>query len=206
MGTGPRGTAVRWRILLPLIMTLLSAYLMVLAKRQQPTLRKSGTGWEVPARVLNAMINGPGFYFGRFIFIPLPHAVNESLSDDGERMFGIAIFWFVIGLSIDRRVSKRALDLQQPTRAALLFAFAALICGVFAYGGITYVFCPSPNMTCWEQGSKMFGTVVSVVAKYPLRTSASMALSVAGWLLVLSAYFVKRAFTALRRSKLRITT
>jgi hypothetical protein len=147
-----------------------------------------------------------GFLHWPLDFIPLPHALNESLSDNGERMFGIAIFWFVIGLSIDRRISKRALDLQHPTRAGLLFAFTALICGVFAYGGITYVFCPSPNMTCWEQGSKMFGTVVSVVAKYPLRTSDSMALSVSGWLLVLGAYFVKRAFTALRRSKLRIKT
>jgi hypothetical protein len=26
-----------------------------------------GTGWEVPARVVNSLINGPGFYLGRLI-------------------------------------------------------------------------------------------------------------------------------------------
>ena len=44
----------RWRILLPVLMTALSVYLMLLAKEQQPLLWKMGTGWEVPARVLNS--------------------------------------------------------------------------------------------------------------------------------------------------------
>lgn len=172
---------------------------MILAKQQQHMLWKSGTGWEVPARVLNAIFNGPGFYFGPLIPIPVPYALNGALSFDGDRILGVALFWFLIGLSIDRRIGKRSLDTRHPIRAGALFACAALICCVFAYGGLAYVFCPSPDISCWEQGPRMAKVQLGLVAEYPLRTSAAMALYVAVWILAFCAYFVKRAFTALRR-------
>jgi len=172
---------------------------MILAKQQQHILWKSGTGWEVPARVLNAIFNGPGFYLGRLIPIPVPYALNEALSFDGDRILGVALFWFLIGFSIDRRIDKRSLDARHPIRAAALFACAALICSVFGYGGLGYVFCPTPDISCWKQGPGMAKVQLALLAEYPLRTSVAMVLYGAVWVLAFCAYFVKRAFTALTR-------
>jgi hypothetical protein len=103
--TTQAGTRTRWRVLLPVAMLVLSAFLMMLAENQQSMLRGMGTGWEVPARVVNAVVNGPGFYFGGLIPL-VPATLNRHLGFDGDRLFGIALFWFLIGLSIDRRASK----------------------------------------------------------------------------------------------------
>jgi hypothetical protein len=181
-------------------MAVLCVYLMLLAKRQQPTLSSLGTGWEAPANVVNSIINGPGFYFGRLIPIPTPHRLNEALGYNGDRLLGVVLFWFLIGLAIERRLNRQGLDASRPIRAAVLFAFAALICGLFAYGGVAYVFCPSPYMTCRDQGSRMFWTVLNIIAEYPLRTYASSVLSVTVWLLGFCVYFSKRSFAAFRRS------
>ena len=141
-----RFTRVRWRILLPILMLVLSSFLMVVARKQQPMLRKMGTGWEVPARVINALVNGPGFYVSTLIGIlipvqlPIPGSLNKNLSYDAERLWGILVFWFFIGLAIDRRTSKQSLDQQYPIRAGVLFTFGALVCGVTGVGRITYTF------------------------------------------------------------------
>jgi hypothetical protein len=84
-------------------MSVLSTLLMLLATKQLPTLRGMGTGWAVPAATINSLINGPGYYMTAPIPIPIPHAVNERLSFEGSRLLGIAVFWFLIGLSIDRK-------------------------------------------------------------------------------------------------------
>ena len=55
-------TQARWKVALPILMSVLSLFLMLLAKRQQSVLFKTGIGWEVPARMVNALVNGPGFY------------------------------------------------------------------------------------------------------------------------------------------------
>jgi hypothetical protein len=199
--TTPRAVpGVRWRVLLPVTMTLLSAFLMVLAKRQQPMLRNMGTGWEVPARVINSLINGPGFYLGRLIPIPIPNALNESLSYDADRILGIALFWFLVGSSIERRRSKQTLDRQHPIHAGVLFTFASLVCGVFGFAGIAHVSCPSPNLACWDQSSRMVWPVLNFVASHPLRTWTTTELSLVIWLLAFCAYFARRAFIAARRS------
>src|ERR1035441_6748750 len=100
-------------------MTVSSTLLMLWAKQQQPMLRKMGTGWEVPAKVINSLVNGPGFYLGRLIPIPIPEALNESLSYDADKILGIALFWFLVGLSIDRRRSKQGLERLQAIRAGV---------------------------------------------------------------------------------------
>lgn len=183
-----------------MMMTILSALLMVLAKRQQSTSQNLGMGWEVPARMINSLVNGPGFYFGRLIYIPTPNAVNENLSYDADRLLGVALFWFLIGLSIERRRNKQALDRQHPIHAAILFAVASLLCGGLGFAGIAHVFCPSPNMACWDQSSRMVWPVLSAIAKYPLRTQSTMELCVVAWLLAFCAYFAGRALSAARRS------
>jgi hypothetical protein len=193
---------IRWRIVLPSIMAFLSAYLMLLAKRQRPTLLGLGKGWEVPGNVVNSIINGPGFYFGRLIPIPVPHVLNEALSYNGDRLLGVVLFWFLIGLSIERHVRRQALDSHHPKGAAALFALASLICGVFTWGGIAYVFCPSPNLSCWEQANSA-PTVLSLVARYPLRLQHTMVLSASLWLLFFCGYFAKRAFAATRKTWLK---
>jgi hypothetical protein len=198
MGTIPQRIAgIRWRILLPAMMTTLSTYLMLVAKREQYMLRGMGTGWEAPARVLNSLINGPGFLLGGVIRIPIPHALKENLSFDSDRILGIALFWFLIGLSIERRLSRKALDLHRPIKAGVLFTFAALICGFFGFGWLADALCPGVNVTCnpgtmWRE--------LRFVAEHPLQMTTTMELSAALWLLALCAYFVRRAFTAARRS------
>jgi hypothetical protein len=137
-----RITWIRWTVMLPILMSALSVFLMLLAKRQQLMLFKMGTGWEVPARLVNGLINGPGFFLGRLIPIPIPDAVNRSLNYDADRLSGILVFWFLIGLTIDRRRNKRALDLKRPMQAGILFTFAALVCGVFGFAAIAHVFVP----------------------------------------------------------------
>jgi hypothetical protein len=186
----------RWGALLPGLMSLLSASLMIVARNQQPMLRGMGMGWEVPARVVNSLINGPGFWIGRLVPIPIPYAVNGFLSFDGDRIPGIAAFWFLVGLSIDRRRNKQALDRQHPIHACALFTSASLVCGEFGFLGFAHVFCPSTNLACWDQGSRVVWIVLRVVAKYPLTTWYTMHLSLSVWLLAFCAYFARRAFVA----------
>ena len=188
----------RWRIVLPSIMTVLSVYLMLLAKREQPTISGLGTGWEVPANVLNCVINGPGFAFGRIIPIPTPHAVNEALGYNGDRLLGVVLFWSLLGWSIERRINNQTLDLHQPIRSAILFALIALACGVLVFGGISYVICPSPHLACRDQLG-LAGVTLTVTAKYPLRTTTTRVLSTSAWLLGFCLYFARRAFLATRR-------
>ena len=184
----------RWRIVLPSIMAVLCVYLMLLAKREQPTLSGLGTGWEVPANVLNCIINGPGFYFRNLNPIPTPHVINEALGYNGDRLLGVVLLWFLVGWSIERRVNHQALDLHKPIQAATLFTLSALACGVLACTGI-YV-------ACGDQ-LRFTGLRLSVIAKYPLRTTASMVLATSAWLLGFSVYFGRRAFVAAKKSRTR---
>jgi hypothetical protein len=199
--TIPQTTAsTRWRILLPIIMTLLAIILMLWGKKQEPMLRKMGTGWEVPARVTNSLINGPGFYFGWLIPVPIPGTLNKWLTYDAGRISGIALFWFLIGLSIDRRLNKQSLDSTKPVRAGILFTFAALVGITLCLGAVLHTFCPSPIL-CQEGREGGVGwEVFRIVAKFPLRTQASEDLGLALWLCAFSIYFTRRAFTAARRS------
>jgi len=191
-------TRARWKIVLPVSMGILSVGLMILTKSQQPTLSGKGTGWEVQPRVINSLINGPAFYFGGWIPAPVPHALNSALGYDGDRLLGIVLFWFLVGLSIERHRNKKALDTHYPTRAAVLFTLAALCSGAVGLGGFSYVFCPSPNLSCSEQVQNA-GVLLTAALKYPLRTTATMVMSTAVWSLGFGLYFIRRAFAALRK-------
>jgi hypothetical protein len=175
-------TTRRWSFLLPILMVALSASLMVLAEKQQPTLRGMGTGWEVPARVINALVNGPSFYLSARLPTRIPNSLNRSLNYEANRLLGIAAFWFLVGLSIERRKNKQALGQHHPILAGVLFTLAALVCG---WAGIGVG--RNPNL------------IWAVVSKYPLRTWATMILSQELWLLGLSAYFARGALIAFRR-------
>jgi hypothetical protein len=199
--TSPHRTAsTRWRILLPLIMTLSATILMLWAKKQEPMLRKMGTGWEVPARVINSLINGPGFYFGRLIPLPIPSALNEWLTYDAGRISGSALFWFLIGVSIDRRLNKQSLDSQKPVRAGVLFTFVALVSMALCVGAVLHTFCPSPILCNAGREGGVGWEVFGIVAKFPLRAQYSVDLGLALWLFAFSTYFTRRAFIAARRS------
>jgi len=165
-------------------MLVASALLMLLAKKQQPMLWKMGTGWEVPARILNSIINGPGFVLSTFIPAPMPGCVDSNLNYDGARLLGIVLFWFLIGWSLDRRGTGQSLGSRHPIPAGILFAFFALACGVCGIG----------------LGIAIFGDAISwtLVARYPLRTRESMTLGFIVWLLALCAYFCRRAFILAR--------
>jgi hypothetical protein len=174
-------TRVRWRVVFPVVMLIVSTFLMLLAKKQEPMLWRMGTGWEVPARILNCIINGPGFYFTVLIPAPLPRSLDSHLDDDGARLLGIVFFWFLMGLSMDRRRSGRSLGQRHPIPVGILFTLGSLVCGVFAIG----------------LGAVELGDAISwgIIAEYPLRSSHSMALAFVVWLLALCGYFCRRSFT-----------
>ena len=178
-------TRVRWRVVLPVVMFIVSTLLMLLAKKQQPMLRKMGTGWEVPARIVDCIINGPGFGLTAFIRAPMPRGVDSHLNYDGARLLGIVLFWFLIGWSLDRRGTGRGLRQRHPIPVGILFTFGALACGVFGIG-----------MGVVKFSDSVFWTLV---INYPLRTSESMTLALVVWLLVLFAYFCRRAFILFRQ-------
>jgi hypothetical protein len=174
-----------WRIFLPVAMSILSAFLVALEERQLPTLRGMGTGWEEPAKVVNSLVNGPGFYLGGLIPLLLA-GLSQRLAYDAGRVLGITLFWFLVGLSIDRRRNRRALDQQHPIRAGVLFTFGGLVFGFFGLGlGIVDFRDP----TSWR-----------LIAEHPLRTSRTMELGFVVWALVFCVYFLRRAFIAARRS------
>ncbi len=177
---------VRWRVVLPVVMLIVSTLLMLLAQKQQPMLWKMGTGWEVPARIINCIINGPGFYLTALVPVPMPSGLGSHLDYDGTRLLGIVLFWFLIGLSIDRRGTGRHLGERHPIPVGILFTLAALVCGVFGVG----------------LGIAQLGDAVSwkVIAEYPLRSSDSMALAFVVWLLVLCGYFLRKALVLARQS------
>jgi hypothetical protein len=178
----PAARKVLWRVLLAIVMSVLSAFLMVLARRQRPM--QAGMGWDVPARVINSLINGPGFFLGAFM-PAMPDILNRTLSYDANRLLGIAFFWFSMGLSIDRRRNKQAIDLRQPISAGVMFTFLALVCGLLGFGGIAEF----RHRVPWE-----------FIAEYPLRTWDTMNLGFEVWTLLFFVYFARRAFIATRRS------
>ena len=179
-------TRVRWRVVLPVVMFIVSTLLMLLAKKQQSMLWKAGSGWEVPARSLNCIINGPGFGLTAFIPAPMPRGVDSHLDYDGARLLGIVLFWFLIGWSLDRRRTGQSLGQRHPIPIGILFALGALVCGVLGIGLGVIKFSDS-----------VFWTLVT---HYPLRTSESMTLALVVWWLVLFAYFCRRAFILFRQS------
>lgn len=180
---------VRWRILLPVLMLALSSFLMVLEKIRQPMIAGWGTGWEAPARVVNSLINGPGFYLSAHVPLPIPDTLLRSLNYDADRLLGIGFFWFLIGLSVDRRRSKYAIDQRHPISAGVMFMIAALFCAFFGVGGLIMSI-RDPFM--WR-----------VITWHPFQTSETMRLGLELWLLIFSVYFARRAFIAVRRSLAR---
>ena len=175
-------TRARWRIALPALMSVFSTLLMLLAAKQLPTLRGMGTGWVVPATTISALINGPGYYVIGWIPIPITHALNERLGYEGGRLLGIALFWFLIGLSIDRRRSGLRLGQQHPIPIGVWFTFCALVCGVF---GIGLGLAEFRDAVFWR-----------LLAGYPLRSQSLMTLGFVVWLLGLCGYFCRRVFIA----------
>ncbi len=145
-----------------------------------------GTGWETPARVINALVNGPGFYLGRFIPLPMPEALNEFLNYDADRLSGIALFWFLVGWSIDRRRNKQAIDNKYPIGAGILFSIGALVCGVFVIASVIFTF-------------DQYALFWKILVAYPFRSWETMTFGTLVWLGAFSAYFARRAFIAVTR-------
>ncbi len=143
-------------------------------------------GSVVPATTINSLINGPGWYLTALIPIPIPHAVNERLSYEGSRLLGIAVFWFLIGSSIDRKGTGVGLGQRHPIPVGVWFTFCALVCGVFGVGLGLAEFRDAPF---WL-----------LLFRYPLRSKSLMTLGFVVWLIGLCGYFCRRAFIAARQS------
>jgi hypothetical protein len=177
---------VRWKLVLPIVMVFLSTFLMLITHQQQLAHRGMGTGLNVPARTINFMINGPGFWF--FPRMGLPDEVDRALANDGGRLFGVTVIWVLIGLGLDHRRENRDLSRQRPWLALALFGIAAIIFAAFA-GLFGVWFYRSYE---WE-----------LPWRYVLWQYATATFGFAIWSLVLFAYFARRSFAAcknLRRS------
>jgi hypothetical protein len=53
--------------------------------------------------VTNFLTKGPGSSLSARVLQPIPDTLNRALDYDANRLLGIAVFWFLIGLSIHRR-------------------------------------------------------------------------------------------------------
>jgi hypothetical protein len=111
--------------------------------------------------------------------------LDNHLNYDSNRLWGIGVFWFLIGLAIDRRRSGQRLEQQHPISTGVLFTFGALVCAVL---GVELGTLELGNATSWD-----------LIAQYPLRSSHSMTLAFVVWLLAFCGYFCKRAFIAARQ-------
>jgi hypothetical protein len=94
---------VRWKWALPGAAVLVTAGLMILAKRQDAIFWAthpgvSDTPWEFqpPARFFEQLLNGPGFYF--------PIRFGTTLNGDFARLVSVALFGTWIGWALDRRL------------------------------------------------------------------------------------------------------
>ena len=86
------------------------------------------SGAAAPERIINSLINGPGFYLTGTVPLPLNDSLNARLGYDANRLLGIAGFWFLIGVSIDRRRDGHRIGRGHPVAAGILFTFGLLVC------------------------------------------------------------------------------
>ena len=177
---------IRWRIAFPALMAVPSTLLMIRSATEEPMLREMGTGFEVPATIINSVINGPGYYLSALLRLPIPDWLNEHLRYEACRLPAIIAFWFLAGLATDRHKAGKILGGQHSIPVGIPFMFAAFCCAVFGIGLGVVEF---RNAVSWW-----------VLAEYPLRSASSMALGFVVWLLAFSCYFLRRTLIAARQS------
>jgi hypothetical protein len=172
------GKRVRWKVILPIVMTAASVFLLALADRQRGG---DGMGWSPPAAVIAQWLNGPGFAFT--FFVRAPHAIEELLGYDTGRLLGIALFWFLIGRMLDRpRLPER-----NPRTAAALYAVGSIVCGVLVFGW-TYA--------QWRLGLGLAFYLNRVVLLHSM-TGGQIGLAL--WLVGFTFYFAYRTFRAAKQ-------
>ena len=170
-----------WRVTLPLVMCVVSALLI---SRTKPLPFNSGAA--SPERIINSLINGPGFYLTGTVPLPIHQSLNARFGYEGNRLLGIGGFWFLIGLSIDRRKVGLRVERHHPVVAGVLFTFGLLVCGSFGLG-LTIV-------------HLLNRTALQLIFDHPLETTYTMELGFVLWMVVLSGYFARRAFITVRHS------
>ena len=187
---------VSWRYVLPLIMVITSAYLMVLATSQEWTISGWGMGWNVPARNLNTVLNAPVWFINSFFnpHLRFPEPIAEWLDGDGPRLPWIALFWFLLGLTLDRRLEGKRLVDSSPFCATLLF----LVGAVASFAALTWLI---HGIDIWPTIPRV-QQLVQLYGWHPLWRSGLWGVwSLTVWLLAFFLYFTWKWIDAARHPR-----
>jgi hypothetical protein len=181
--------SVRWKWALPGAAVLVTACLMILAKRQNAIFWAthpgvSDTPWEFqpPARFFEQLLNGPGFYF--------PIRFGTTMNGDFARLVSVALFWMWIGWALDRRLRGirspiiRARFLRAVSYSALLGLALFFAWEFFHYLDIHHLF---PSRNRWK--------VFLVIG---LRDSALAFYAGLGWSVACSLHFGRKLIATLK--------
>jgi hypothetical protein len=172
---------VRWRSVVPTVMMTFTGYLLGLATTQRWDLER----W-APAKTLAVLINGPAFFGTRFL-VPLPDAVQETFDYEAGVFFGIALFWFVVGLSIERRIAGKKLAKSYPKIGTTLFIVASLVAGGF---GLTVL-----RSSTWLSDPDFAWNMAKMAG---LQSRYTVELGTLIWVILLTIFFIYKWIEAAR--------
>jgi hypothetical protein len=127
-----RDARVRFKAILPIAAVILASVLMLISVEQRRLLH----GYDAPppttAFALGFAFNGPAFMYTPYLDEFIPQVVQEALGYETVRLLLVALFWFLVGRTIDRRRQGRDLSLESPKSAMAIFSIGfALSCWFF---------------------------------------------------------------------------
>jgi hypothetical protein len=176
---------VRFRVVLPIVMSTFSATLMLFPRYQHWTMPRKEMGYVEPAGTINAIVNGPGLFIWPWLHL-LPDRFSEVFSYTEGRLIGVAAWWFLFGLTIDRRRQGKDFASAYPKVATPLFGILAALSWWASSTGFLYFL---------EHGG-VSALSLRNVGLYSARwTMVALTL----WTLLLGLYFVKRCLFAGRK-------
>jgi hypothetical protein len=177
---------VRWRYMLPVAMVTVSAYLMMFAATQNWRLGGAGSGLFPPATTINFILNGPSYFV--FRNVRLPDNIQECLGYEGGALFGVAIFWFLIGRALDRRIAGVVLAESYPRFTVCLWLVSAIaLGGITAYGVLHSNWVSDPGLA-WQATTRL-----------PLYSRFTVEAIFLLWISGLTGYFAWKCFDAAKR-------
>ena len=176
---------------MPITMTLVSISLMLLAYEKQRWMwLGSDSPGPTPATVLAFIANGPAFAHLPYLDKLIPETLYRLSGYQGERLFGIALMWYLIGRAIDRKRQGKNLSVTHPRVALALFG-SLLALSLFML------------IVLWAPLTSDFQVEVRVLKNLPMTSRESIYVAVGMWMTGFSAYFLKRSLEAVKAVRQR---